>query len=165
MSLGKFEINQIGIICQDDEEFFIKLGRRYRGGLQSLEGFSHIQLLWWAHLADTSEDRKKLLFGKIFKQGPDQMGVFSTRAPARPNPIMSSIIKIKSIDYKEGIIYTSFIDAEENSPVLDIKPYYPMERVKECQVPIWCQKWPAWYEETIGFDWKDVINFRQDKPV
>ncbi len=88
------------------------------------------------------------------------MGVFSTRAPARPNPIMSSIIKVKSIAYKEGIIYTSFIDAEVNSPVLYIKPYYPMERVKECQVPNWCKNWPTWYEETIGFDWKDVINFK-----
>ncbi len=45
MFLEKFEISQIGIICQDNEDFFIKLGKRFKGGLQSLEGFSHIKLL------------------------------------------------------------------------------------------------------------------------
>lgn len=162
MSLGKFEINQLGIICQNNDEYYIKLDQKYKAGLKSLEGFSHLQLLWWAHLADTRQNREKTLFGNLFKKGPAQMGVFSTRAPARPNPIMSSIIKVKNIDFNKGIIHTSFIDAEENSPILDIKPYYPMERVKECEVPGWCQDWPNWYEDTLGFNWQQVINFKQD---
>ena len=86
------------------------------------------------------------------------MGIFSTRAPGRPNPILLTTIKVKDIDLKEGTIFPQFIDAEPGTPVLDIKPYYPMERVRDCRVPQWCAHWPQWAEETAGYDWSGEMN-------
>ena len=160
MSAKEFKINQIGLIKTSNDQYLIQVDKEYQKGLNNLNGFSHLQILWWAHLADSSENRENLLLGKLFKKGPEQMGVFATRAPVRPNPIMSSTIEVKNIDYENGIIYTSFIDAENNSPILDIKPYYPMERIKDCEVPKWCSHWPKWYEETIDFNWENEINFK-----
>lgn len=50
-------------------------------------------------------------------------GLFATRSPKRPNPIGFAIIKLEKI--KDGILYVSGIDAFNNTPVLDIKPYLP----------------------------------------
>ena len=50
-------------------------------------------------------------------------GLFATRSPKRPNPIGFSVVKLEEI--KNGILYVSGIDAFNNTPVLDIKPYLP----------------------------------------
>jgi tRNA (adenine37-N6)-methyltransferase len=63
------------------------------------------------------------------------------------------------VNLKNGIIFTPFIDAEPGSPILDIKPYFPMERVKKCDVPEWFKHWPEWSEEAISFNWQNEINF------
>ena len=42
---------------------------------------------------DNKNARMSLIFEKLFKKGPAQTGVFATRAPARPNPIMVSTIR------------------------------------------------------------------------
>jgi hypothetical protein len=41
--------------------------------------------------------------------------------------------------------------------VLDIKPYFSMERVRDYQVPAWCRHWPQWYEDQMTFDWREEI--------
>ena len=64
------------------------------------------------------------------------------------------------MNQSEGTIFTSFIDAEETSPVLDIKPYFLMERVKECRVPREFEHWPGWFEDSMNFNWKDEINMK-----
>lgn len=127
--------------------------------LAHLNGFSHLQILWWAHLADGPQNRETLMVEKLFKKGPDQPGIFATRAPARPNPIMISTIKVTGIDFETGIIQTPFIDADDGTPLLDIKPYFPMERIRDLRVPAWCRHWPAWQEEAVTFNWPDEINF------
>lgn len=152
------KIKPIGVVKKDDNGFIIKINEEYLNALTNLKGFSHLQLVLWGHLCDTNQNRTTLILEKIFKNGPDKMGVFATRSPVRPNPILISTIKIDEIDYKKGIIYTPSIDAEDKTPVLDIKPYYLMKRVKDCKVPDWCQHWPQWYEDTTVFNWKKEIN-------
>jgi tRNA-Thr(GGU) m(6)t(6)A37 methyltransferase TsaA len=156
---SRFQISAIGSVRNSGKDFYIEIAPQYVPALTNLEGFSYLQILWWAHLADSSQDRDTLIAEKLFKKGPDQLGIFATRAPARPNPIMISTIQVTGIDYEKGIIQTPFIDAEDGTPVLDIKPYFPMERVKDPQVPTWCQHWPQWQEETTTFNWQDEINF------
>jgi tRNA (Thr-GGU) A37 N-methylase len=53
------------------------------------------------------------------------MGIFATRSPVRPNPILITSCKIKDIYKEEGIILIPNIDAEDGTPLLDIKPYIP----------------------------------------
>ncbi len=154
-----FEIHAIGQVVRNNGMTAIELERKYIPGLSKIEGFSHLQVIWWGHLTDQPGDRERLVVDNLFKKAPDKVGVFSTRSPARPNPILLSTIKADKIDTRRGIIYTPFIDAEEGTPVLDIKPYFPMERVKNCKVPEWFAHWPEWAEDATDFDWKKEINF------
>lgn len=50
-------------------------------------------------------------------------GLFATRSPKRPNPIGLSLVKLEKIE--DGKLYVSGVDAFDNTPVLDIKPYLP----------------------------------------
>lgn len=154
-----FEINAIGQVKLINDKSVIELDSNYLSGLTQIEGFSHLQIIWWAHLTDELQNRETLIAEKLFKKAPDKVGIFGTRAPARPNPIMISTIKVENIDIEKGIIYTPFIDAEPESPILDIKPYFPMERVKKCDVPYWFKHWPEWSEDAMSFNWKNEINF------
>jgi len=52
----------------------------------------------------------------------NKVGLFASRSPNRPNPIGISVVKIKRIS--GNILYISGIDAFDNTPVLDIKPYF-----------------------------------------
>lgn len=152
------QINPIGIIRKAKKEYFIEMHTKYRPGLENIEAFSHLQIIWWAHLTDNKATRGALTVHKLFKKVPDDLGVFGTRAPARPNPIMVSTIKVNHVDIVKGRIETPFIDAEDGTPLLDIKPYFPSERVKNCKVPEYFSHWPEWYEDAGGFDWKEEIN-------
>jgi len=152
-----FQINPIGYITKNANESLITLNGEYLPGLSGIQGFSHLLVVWWGHLSDSPEERKRLVLDKLFKRGPEQIGTFATRSPFRPNPILISTIKVDHINLDQGIIHTPFIDAEDETPVLDIKPYFPMERVKTCQSPEWCQHWPQWYEDSITYNWGNEI--------
>ncbi|MDA3942905.1 MAG: TrmO family methyltransferase [Bacteroidetes bacterium] len=154
-----FQINAIGQVKLVENKSVIELDINYLSGLIQIEGFSHLQIIWWAHLTDGLQNRETLIAEKLFKKAPDKIGIFGTRAPDRPNPIMISTIKVENIDIEKGIIHTPFIDAEPGSPILDIKPYFPMERVKKCDVPDWSKHWPEWSEDAMSFNWQNEINF------
>jgi tRNA (Thr-GGU) A37 N-methylase len=157
---NRFHIKPIGTVYVVETQFQIQIDPAYLPALAQLKGFSHLQVLWWAHLADTPQSRETLVAEKLFKKGPDRLGIFATRAPTRPNPIMSSTIRATAIDPEQGLIQTPFIDASDGTPVLDLKPYFPMERVRDLQVPRWCRHWPAWQEEVQAFDWTQEITMR-----
>jgi len=155
----KIHIQQIGVVKTDNHEFAIHLNSEYLSALMNIEGFSHLQIVWWGNLYDTPQNRANLISNKPYKKGPDKIGVFATRSPVRPNPILITTIEVQHIDYENGIIYTPYIDAENGTPVLDIKPYHLSERVKECKVPQWCENWPQWDEDAAKFDWQNEFNF------
>lgn len=46
--------------------------------------------------------------------------------------------EVLGIDYEQGEIFVDFINAEDGSPVLDIKPYIPsFDRIEHPAVPKW----------------------------
>jgi excinuclease ABC subunit A len=66
----------------------------------------------------------------------------------RPNPIGLTTAKIIDIDQNKGIIEIDFIDADGNTPILDIKAYIPIEdRIKDIIVPKWISNLPEWKPE------------------
>jgi tRNA (adenine37-N6)-methyltransferase len=155
----EYIIRPIGNVQLQGELYTIKLEREYLPGLKHIEGFSHLWIIWWAHLTDDHEVRNRLTAKNIFKNAPSQTGVFASRTPERPNPIMFSVIKLESVDTEKGILTTRFIDAEDSTPVLDIKPYFPMERIRDCHTPLCFAHWPLWAEDAESFNWKDEISF------
>ncbi|MNP07264.1 putative tRNA (adenine(37)-N6)-methyltransferase [compost metagenome] len=156
-----FEVNSIGKVKVGEEGTFIELDKQYIKGLKALEGFSHIDVIWWFSDFDNKEARATIETQKPYKKSPDIMGVFSTRSPLRPNPIALTVVSILSIDYEKGIIRIPYIDAYDETPVIDIKPYTPsLDRVESPEVPKWCSHWPKSLEESAYFNWEDEFNFK-----
>jgi tRNA (Thr-GGU) A37 N-methylase len=155
----KLQIKPIGQVKIANHYFSIQIEKEYLPALMNIDGFSHLQIVWWGNLYDSPNMRSNLVSDKPYKKGPDKIGVFATRSPVRPNPILITTITVQSIDYEKGVIYTPYIDAEHRTPVLDIKPYHLSERVKECKVPQWCAHWPNSYEGSAIFDWQNEFNF------
>ena len=87
----------------------------YREGLKDLEGFERIWLIYWFHKATQST-----LLVKPYLDTSER-GLFSTRAPCRPNPIGISAVRLLSIE--DGRIHVADVDILDGSPLLDIKPY------------------------------------------
>jgi len=149
-----YRIQKIGIIVPSSEGFALTLNAEFREALMGLSQFSHAIVLWWAHKSDADEFRGQRVLHKPYVNSPDDVGVFGSRAPTRPNPIAMSTIAVQSIDEARGIIVTPFIDTAPDTPIIDIKPYFPAsDRVREATVPAWCQHWPQYYEESAAFDW------------
>ena len=84
-------------------------------GLDDLDGFSHIYLLYHLHLSNSYNL-------KVVPFLDDQLrGIFSTRAPKRPNPIGLSVVKLNKIVMNRLDIEN--VDMVDGTPLLDIKPY------------------------------------------
>jgi len=89
----------------------------YAEGLRDVDGFSHIILLCYLHMARPFSLRVRPYLETTTR------GLFATRAPSRPNPIGLSILRLARI---EGpTLYVKDIDVIDGTPVLDIKPYVP----------------------------------------
>ena len=149
-----FNLAPIGHVHAVEDEFCLALDEAYIPALTGLDGFSYLNVLWWANLSDTEELRATLTCDKPYKNAPPKMGIFATRSPIRPNPIGLTVVAVIHIDYDNGKIYIPYIDTEDGTPILDIKPYHPsIERVREVSLPDWCGHWPQWYEDSAVFDW------------
>jgi tRNA (adenine37-N6)-methyltransferase len=154
MNKSEFNIHSIGHIKIANGRFFIELQKEYIDALTELDGFSYIQVVWWCHLLDNKTQRLLTVIDKPYKKAPDKIGIFATRSPMRPNPLAISNAAVLSIDHAKGIIQVPYIDAENGTPVIDIKPYHPAtERVRDVKVPEWCAHWPKWYEDSATFNW------------
>jgi len=90
---------------------------KYTEGLTDLEGFSHAILLYHFHLPNHPS-----LMVRPFLDDTKR-GVFATHASSRPNPIGMSVVKI--IKRWDNILFIENVDIVDNTPLLDIKPYFP----------------------------------------
>lgn len=158
--MNNFNVKQIGRISIGEEGMFIRLDSQYIPALKALDGFSYINVLWWFSNFDNDEARSVLETPKPYKKSPDTVGIFATRSPVRPNPIALSAAQIINIDHENGVIQVAYIDANDDTPVLDIKPYTPsIDRVEAPEVPDWCGHWPKCVETSGDFDWENEFNF------
>lgn len=96
----------------------IEIFDEFIDGIKDIDLFSHIIVLFHLHLA-TGEFKLKVI---PFMDNVER-GVFATRAPRRPNHIGLSVVKIERVE--KNIIYIDHCDIEDQSPVIDIKPYNP----------------------------------------
>ncbi|EEG75557.1 SAM-dependent methyltransferase [[Clostridium] hylemonae] len=155
-----FEVRPVGKISSTEEGTCIKLERQYIPALTALDGFSHINVIWWFSEFDYEEARTVLETEQPYKKAPADMGIFATRSPIRPNPVALTVSEVIGIDYENGVIDIAYTDADDGSPVLDIKPYTPsLDRVEDPHVPDWCGHWPKSLEGAAQFDWEDEFNF------
>jgi tRNA-Thr(GGU) m(6)t(6)A37 methyltransferase TsaA len=95
----------------------IEIYDKFVPGLQDLDGFSHIILLYYLHKVQSPA-----LVVKPFLDTKAH-GIFATRAPKRPNPIGLSIVKLTGI--QGNTLQIENVDILNHTPLLDIKPYLP----------------------------------------
>ena len=94
----------------------IVLNKEFEGGLFDLSGFSHITLIYHLHKVSGY----KLYVVPFIDDKPH--GIFATRAPARPNAIGISTVRLNRII--KNTIYIEDVDMLNGTPLLDIKPFY-----------------------------------------
>jgi len=106
-----------------DEPGHVDVLPEFAAGPKDIEGFEYLILLTHLHRVG-----KELLEVVPFLD-TEAHGVFATRAPARPNRIGLSIVRLVSV---EGCtLHFTGNDMLDQTPVLDIKPYVPRFDVRE----------------------------------
>lgn len=100
-----------------DEVSVVTVYKEYMDGLEGINRQDHFMIFYWQDHAE----RDKL---KVIPHGKTkERGVFSTRAPVRPNPIGFCLVEI--VEVNENILKVRWLDAMDGSPLLDIKPFWP----------------------------------------
>lgn len=97
------------------KESTIEVYPEFAKALSRIEELSHIIVLYWADRAN------RTTLESIPPWGEDLYGVFSTRSPHRPNPILFSVCQVVSIE--NNYIIVRGLEALDKSPLLDIKAY------------------------------------------
>ena len=138
--MSSFGIHQIGEVKIEKEFCYIEIYQPYVSGLRHIEKFSHIFILWWISMRDNPVDRSNLLASPPQLEKRVETGVFSSRSPARPNPI--GLTKVKLLKVENNRLYVDRIDAIDGTPVLDIKPYLPGDSVEVSNIGL-----PDWFEQ------------------
>ena len=110
----------------------VEIFPEYAEGLQDVEGFSHIFLIYHFHLS-----KKVSLKAKPFMDDKTH-GIFAIRGPSRPNPIGVSIVRLVSIE--KNILHVEDLDIIDGTPLLDIKPYVPEFDIREVKKTGWLEK-------------------------
>lgn len=86
-------------------------------GLADLAGFERIWLLYSLHLVGTAKLQVVPFLDTVSR------GIFATRAPARPNALGLSCVRLLAV---EGcLLQVADVDMVDGTPLLDIKPYVP----------------------------------------
>ncbi|MDY7033416.1 MAG: tRNA (N6-threonylcarbamoyladenosine(37)-N6)-methyltransferase TrmO [Thermodesulfobacteriota bacterium] len=95
----------------------VDVAQEYNDGLKDIEGFSHIFLIYHFHLSKGYSLTVKPFLDDHVR------GVFSTRAPKRPNQIGISVVRLDRIEGSTLFVFN--VDMVDGTPLLDIKPFVP----------------------------------------
>jgi tRNA-Thr(GGU) m(6)t(6)A37 methyltransferase TsaA len=103
----------------------LEIFAEFASGLEFIDGFSHLIILFAFHRSGKGEltalppfeDREK--------------GVFATRSPHRPNPLGITVVRL--LERRRNILEVAGVDMIEGTPILDIKPYTPRDLKPEAR--------------------------------
>jgi tRNA (adenine37-N6)-methyltransferase len=119
--------------------------------VRGIEAFSHLWVIFGFHDCDYG-DRFKPLVSPPRLGGKQQVGVYASRSPNRPNPIGLSAVKLDRVEISaiELCLHISGIDLLDGTPVFDIKPYVPYSDA----IPNAEAGWATPIEDAIVVDWE-----------
>ncbi|MFQ5873851.1 MAG: tRNA (N6-threonylcarbamoyladenosine(37)-N6)-methyltransferase TrmO [Dehalococcoidia bacterium] len=116
----------------------IHLNDLLAGGLQGIEQFSHIIVIFFMHQS-TFDSADDLIRRPRGRSDMPQIGIFAQRAKHRPNPI--GIATVRLIQVEGSVLTVKGLDTIDGTPILDIKPYFPAyDQVPDAVVPEWVVK-------------------------
>src|SRR5919109_3845027 len=111
--------------ARHDADGVIEIRPDLEPGLQDIEGFSHLFVIWVFDRADG--------YDLVSRPPTDdrEHGVFASRSPRRPNPIALTVVQLFG---REGPrLHVRGVDMLDGTPILDLKPYLssvPVEHLK-----------------------------------
>jgi tRNA-Thr(GGU) m(6)t(6)A37 methyltransferase TsaA len=98
----------------------IELEEQYAGYTFGLDKYTHLLVIFWM-----DRPRKKQLEPLVYPCGDktrSRVGLFASRSPHRPNPLGLKLVEL--LELNGNLITVRGLDALNNTPVLDIKPYH-----------------------------------------
>ncbi len=99
-----------GVVCT------VEVDPRWAKALPGVETCSHLILLYWMDRA------RRDLVVQVPKQYGDGKPTFSLRSPVRPNPIALAVVELRKVE--GNTLHVVGVDCLDNTPLLDIKPYF-----------------------------------------
>lgn len=123
----KFGIpRQSGLVDELKAKIVFEPEYRVADAVRGLEDFSHIWLIW--QFSEAVREGWSPTVRPPRLGGNKRMGVFSTRAPFRPNAIGLSSVKLERVEITRDlgpVLHVSGADLMDGTPIFDIKPYLP----------------------------------------
>ena len=114
-----------GLGAKHEAEGFLEIRPELADGLQDIEGFSHLFVIWVF-----SESEGYQLIGRA-PTDEREHGVFATRSPRRPNPIALTVVEL--VGREGNRLRVRGVDMLDGTPILDVKPYLssvPSEKLR-----------------------------------
>jgi tRNA-Thr(GGU) m(6)t(6)A37 methyltransferase TsaA len=132
----KIEFKPIGFVKTDiksvprhwtvsDVEGMLVLDEEFTIGLKDIKKGQRIIVIFYFH--NSPGFTQSFLIQKP-PHLKEQLGVFSTCSPVRPNPVGMSVLEVTKIE--RNIIHVKGIDMFDGTPILDIKPYIEIDTNK-----------------------------------
>jgi tRNA-Thr(GGU) m(6)t(6)A37 methyltransferase TsaA len=104
--------------------------------LLGLDTYSHVIVLFWPHRLPTEAMGAQHRLHPLDDPQYPLQGVLATRGQVRFNPILSTVVPL--LKMRENVLDVRGLDAVDESPVLDVKPYIPyFDAVADAKVPQW----------------------------
>lgn len=154
-----YEVRPIGHVRQSEGMFRLEILAPYRAALKGLGEFSHVMVFWWADQHDNAADRAVLQADLPYAPGTTA-GVFACRSERRPNPLAITTMLMLDVDETNGVVILPWIDANDGTPILDLKPYIPIsDRIRDVQQASWLAGWPQWMEDAGAFFAEHEVDF------
>lgn len=101
----------------------IVVDEAYMEGLKNIRKNQDIIVIFYFHQS------REFSLNHLIQKPPhrnEQLGVFSTCSPIRPNPIGMSVLRVTDIE--GNIICVKGLDMVDSTPILDIKPLTGLKR-------------------------------------
>lgn len=128
----------VGKVEKQDKLARIRIFDQYIEALLGLGQWSHVNVFYWFDKNDVPEKRRILRVHPKGNRENPLTGVFACRSPFRPNLIALSVCKLLSV--KDNLINLESIDAFDGTPVLDLKPFIPLDNpTQDVRVPAWAK--------------------------
>ena len=116
----------------------------YARGLDGLQAFSHVTVVFFLHEVGPFVPAKHLLRHPRDMKNLPEVGVFAQRTKYRPNPIGVTSAELREV--RDNVVIVRGLDALDGTPVLDIKPYVPLfDRVENARTPEWISQFGEGY--------------------
>ncbi len=94
----------------------VEVDPRFEPALKDVATCTHLILLYWM------DKVRRDLVVQVPRHYGKARGTFSLRSPVRPNPIALSVVKLLKVD--GATLSVIGLDCLDNTPLIDIKPYF-----------------------------------------